>query len=138
MTLVPKAKANILSEFWLKQRGGGYKFVLWRHKLGFVAIEVNGAYYIQSHTLRDRQIYCPAVKARPAKALHVPGHTRVEATLKEWHIKLCHLNRDKLIEVMSCYLIPGIVPNFSRNMLRKVSNMYRTEDEKDEQSEQSW
>ncbi|OWZ08147.1 hypothetical protein PHMEG_00019358 [Phytophthora megakarya] len=86
--------------------------------LAFVAIAVNGAYYIHSRTLRDRQIYCSAVKTRPVKALHVPGHTRVEATLKEWHIKLGHLNRDKLIEVMSCNLIPG-VQTFIRKTLQQ-------------------
>ncbi|OWZ14856.1 hypothetical protein PHMEG_00011590 [Phytophthora megakarya] len=54
MVLASKSKANILSEVWLKQSGyqivesamGGYKFVLGRHKLAFVAIAVNRAYYI--------------------------------------------------------------------------------------------
>ncbi|GMF37175.1 unnamed protein product [Phytophthora fragariaefolia] len=50
MALVPKAKANILSEYWLKKTGyqivesvrGGYKFVLWKQKLVIVAIAVMG------------------------------------------------------------------------------------------------
>ncbi|OWZ05778.1 hypothetical protein PHMEG_00022063 [Phytophthora megakarya] len=107
---------------------GGYKFALWRHKFVFVAIAVNGTYYIQSCTLRDRQIYCSTVKIRIVKAQYVPGHTRVEATLKEWHIKLGHLNGDKLIEVVSRSLIPG-VPNFCRNMLSKVSGFCLTRTE---------
>jgi hypothetical protein len=127
VALVPKAKVNILSEFWLKQSGyqivesakGGFKFVLWKHKLAFVAIAVNGAYYVQGRTLRDRQVYCSAVKAKPAKALRVPVHTPIEAAFKEWHVKLGHLNRDKLIDVISCNIIQG-VPNFSKTALSKL------------------
>ncbi|KAK1944242.1 hypothetical protein P3T76_004154 [Phytophthora citrophthora] len=65
MALVPKAKANILSYQIVESANGQYKFVLWKRKLAFVAIAVNGAYYVQGRTLRDRQIYCVAVKTRP-------------------------------------------------------------------------
>jgi len=74
---------------------------------------------VQGRTLRDRQIYCSAVKARPAKGLCVPGHTPIEAAFKEWHVKLGYLNRDKLIEVMNRNIIPG-VSTFSRAALRKL------------------
>jgi hypothetical protein len=103
-----------------KEYQGRVHFVLWKHKLAFVAIAVNGAYYVQGRTLRDRQLYCSAAKARPAKALCVPGYTPNEAAFKEWHVKLGHLNRDKLIVVI---LLP---------------NMHRDEDEKDELQEYGW
>ncbi|GMF21560.1 unnamed protein product [Phytophthora fragariaefolia] len=127
MALVPKAKANILSEYWLKKTGyqivesvrGGYKFVLWKQKLAFVAVAVNGAYYIQARTLRERQIYCSAVMAKPTRPLRVLGYTHIKAAFMEWHVKLGHLNRDKLIEVMSGNLIPGL-PSFRRVALTKL------------------
>ncbi|OWZ03486.1 LOW QUALITY PROTEIN: hypothetical protein PHMEG_00024774 [Phytophthora megakarya] len=68
------------------------------------------------------------VRAKPVKALHVPGHTRVEVTLKEWHIKLGHLNRDKVIEMMNSNLIPG-VPNSSSKMLNVVALALRKKTE---------
>ncbi|GMF33265.1 unnamed protein product [Phytophthora lilii] len=133
MALVPKAKANILSEYWLKRNGyqiiesgkGEYKFVLWKQQLAFVAIDFNGVYYVQARTLKDRQIFCSAAKARPQAPFTVPGRTEVEAPLREWHVKLGHLNRYKLIEVMSGNLIPG-VPTFSSTMLRKLPFFYHT------------
>ncbi|EGZ30314.1 hypothetical protein PHYSODRAFT_419271, partial [Phytophthora sojae] len=70
IALVPHAKSNILSEFWLKRAGyqivasnsGLYKFILWKHKLIFVAKSFNGAYYVQACTTKERQRMCNAVQ----------------------------------------------------------------------------
>ncbi|GMF67065.1 unnamed protein product [Phytophthora fragariaefolia] len=102
---------------------GGYKFVMWKQKLAFVAIAVNVAYYIQARTLRERQIYCSAVKAKPTRPLRVLGYTQIKAAFMEWHVKLGHLHREKLIEVMSGNLTPGL-PSFSRVALTKLPFFY--------------
>jgi hypothetical protein len=102
VALVPGAKSNILSEYWLRQVGyrivesrkGEHKFVLWQHKLVCVAHAVNGAYYIRNKTLQDRQVFCNAVKNARSKALVLPGIEKAESLLKEWHVRLGHLNKE--------------------------------------------
>ena len=127
VALVPGAKSNILSEYWLKRMGyqivestkGEYKFVLWKHKLVFVAHAVNGAYYIRHYTLRERQQFCHAVKHTAYKPLTIADYSRVETILKEWHVRLGHVSKEKLITMLSQQLVRGL-PQVSAKDLGKV------------------
>eukprot|EP00644_Phytophthora_capsici_P003125 jgi/Phyca11/103108/e_gw1.7.539.1 len=77
IALVPHAKSNILSEYWLKREGyqivgsltGEYKFVLYENSL--------------------------------------------------WHVKLGHLNKDTVIDMLSKKMVEGM-PTLPRSELRKV------------------
>eukprot|EP00644_Phytophthora_capsici_P002888 jgi/Phyca11/48804/gw1.85.99.1 len=81
IALVPHATSIILSEYWLKREGyqivgsltGEYKFVLYENSLVFVAKAINGAYYLQHQTIKERQLLCSAVKLRPCMPLSQPG-----------------------------------------------------------------
>ncbi|KAG3110598.1 hypothetical protein PI125_g9874 [Phytophthora idaei] len=62
IALVPHAKSNILSEYWLQRGGykivssptGEFKFVLYGNMLVFVAKAINEAYHVQNQTVRER------------------------------------------------------------------------------------
>ena len=68
---VPGATSNILSEFVLKSYGynivdsacGNYKYVFnKRDILQFIAVAINGSYYVRANTLEQRQIRCDTIK----------------------------------------------------------------------------
>ncbi|GMF47630.1 unnamed protein product [Phytophthora fragariaefolia] len=127
IALVPLAKSNILSEFWLTKSGyqilesqsGDFKFVLYEGNLAFVAKAVNGAYYVQNKTIKERQILCNAAKAHPCVPLENNGGERLEKTLQEWHVKLGHLNKDIVIGMLSKRLVTEM-PTLPASGLRKV------------------
>lgn len=60
VALVPNAKSNIISEYWLNRKEyqiiestkGEYKYILNDNSLAFVAIAVEGVYYIQHQNLK--------------------------------------------------------------------------------------
>ncbi|EEY59529.1 uncharacterized protein PITG_12095 [Phytophthora infestans T30-4] len=124
IALVPHA---ILSEYWLQRGGyqiigsanGDFKFVLYKNQLVFVAKAINGAYYIQSKTVKERQAFCHAVKTQPCKPLALPGVGKVEAALKEWHAKLGHLNKEQVITMLTKPVVAGM-PTLKASDLRQV------------------
>ncbi|GMF54996.1 unnamed protein product [Phytophthora fragariaefolia] len=97
-----------------------YKFVLWKHKLVFVAKAFNGAYYIQACTMREQQVMCNAIKTMPCRPLSIPNQTILESLLKEWHVRFGHVNKDKLVDMMSKQLVKGI-PFGERSKLNQVN-----------------
>ncbi|OWZ11411.1 Transposable element [Phytophthora megakarya] len=97
IALVPHAKSNILSEFWLKSEGyqiitlrlGKFQFVFYDNKLVFLPKAINGAYYLQNKNVNERQQFCNAVKLKPWKPLTITDNGRLEQTLQEWHVNRC-------------------------------------------------
>ncbi|POM68886.1 Retrovirus-related Pol Polyprotein, partial [Phytophthora palmivora] len=127
IAMAPHATSSILSEFWLRRSGyqiigslsGKFKFVLFDNELVFIAKAINGAYYVQNKTLLERQVLCSAVKTQPCKPLELPESGRLETTLQEWHVKLGHINKDTLIDMLSMKLVGGL-PTMSASGLRKI------------------
>ncbi|KAE8912299.1 hypothetical protein PF007_g25767 [Phytophthora fragariae] len=127
IVLVPDATSNILSEFWLRRGGyqifgsltGEYKFVCFANELVFIAKAINGAYYIQNRTLQERQLLCNAVKQEPCKPLAHLSTERFERTLQEWHVKLDHLSKDAVINMLSTKWVAGM-PQLPASGLSKI------------------
>lgn len=66
----------------------------------FVAKTINGAYYVQNKTVKERQVLCNAVKQQPCKPLVLPGSGKFESTLQEWHLNLGHINKETLVNML--------------------------------------
>jgi hypothetical protein len=85
----------------------------------FVAKAFNGAYYVQASTVKEKQRTCNAIKTMPYKPLALPNLSKVESLMKERHIRLGHVNKDKLNDMMSNQLVQGI-PYAESTKLRNV------------------
>ena len=116
---VPNWENNIISLHALRSTGfqlmetRNPKFLLLKkNKHLVVAREIDGIYYLQS---RDRQ--SEFINNFNYKV--IKDEAQVEKTLKEWHIKLGHVNRQSLIKIMSRRLIVGI-PFIPSSLLYKI------------------
>ena len=102
IALVPYTKSNILSKYWIKKTGyqiiasnnGQYKFILWKHKLVFVAKAFNGAYYVQTQSEKERQRMCNATKEMPCKPLVLSDLGIIESLIKNWLVRLGHVHKE--------------------------------------------
>ncbi|GMF16671.1 unnamed protein product [Phytophthora fragariaefolia] len=103
----------------IESQSGVFKIVLYEGNLVFVAKAVNGAYYVQNNTIKERQILCNAAKAQPCVPLENNGGERLEKTLQERRVKLDHLNKDMVISMLSKQLVTGM-PTLPASGLRKV------------------
>lgn len=112
---VPGAKSNIVSENGLKHDGyqivtsncAKYKYVLRDGTLQFVGVCIKGAYYIKGYDMGERQKACNAAKLTPVQPTVI---TRAQATalFYEWHVRLGHIHKESLIDMMSKGRVDGM------------------------------
>jgi hypothetical protein len=86
----------------------------------FVANTFNGAYYLQASTVNERERTCNAIKTMSCKPQALSKLSKIEILMKEWYIRLGHVNKDKLIDMISNQFVQGI-PYADSTKLRKVN-----------------